>query len=46
MPEKSTSQAADGAFRSIEDLSHDELGTLAREHLLAGTSSTGQECRS
>jgi hypothetical protein len=36
MPEKSTSQAANGTFRSIADLSHNELGVLAREHLLAG----------
>jgi len=36
MHEGSISPAASGGQRSIADLSHDELGTLAREHLLAG----------
>jgi hypothetical protein len=36
MPENANSPTTVGGHRSIGDLTHDELGTLAREHLLAG----------
>ena len=36
MHDGSTSEATGGTHRSLAGLSHDELGTLAREYLLAG----------
>jgi hypothetical protein len=36
MHDGSTSEATSGAARAIADLSHEELGILAREYLLAG----------